>query len=134
MVRRIEGRGRVLLILDPYGKWALPKGHLEGEEAPREAALREVREETALEGVELGPEVETVSWSFRRGGVRIDKVCTFYLMRSPTGEARPNEAEGIAECVWSTFEEAAARVDYENAREVIRKAERMLAAEVPARW
>ncbi|MDX1567957.1 MAG: NUDIX hydrolase [Longimicrobiales bacterium] len=126
VVRRIEGRPHVLLILDPYGKWGLPKGHLEGSESSEEAADREVREETGLEDVSPGPEVETITWSFRREGREIRKVCTFYLMISQEGEVRPEVTEGITECAWLPLDEAVRRVDYDNTRQVIRKAEEMI--------
>ncbi|MFW6206338.1 MAG: NUDIX hydrolase [Gemmatimonadota bacterium] len=129
VVRRIEGRPHVLLILDPYGKWGLPKGHLEGGESPEEAAAREVREETGLEGVCRGPEVATITWSFRREGEEIRKVCTFYLMTSDEGEARPEVTEGITECAWLPLDEAVRRVDYDNTRQVLRKAEGMIRKE-----
>ena len=38
-----------LLIRDSYRNWGFPKGHLEKEERPEAAALREVREETGLD-------------------------------------------------------------------------------------
>ncbi len=37
-----------LLIRDSYKNWGFPKGHVEKDEAPDAAALREVAEETGL--------------------------------------------------------------------------------------
>ena len=48
VVRVIDGILHCLLILDRYGKWGLPKGHLEDGETLEQAALREVEEETGL--------------------------------------------------------------------------------------
>ncbi|MGH3773681.1 MAG: NUDIX hydrolase [Pseudonocardiaceae bacterium] len=46
---RAEGAWRVGLIRHPrLGKWMLPGGHVEADENPAEAALREVAEETGL--------------------------------------------------------------------------------------
>ena len=47
-------------------------------------------------------------------------------MRSADGDARPEITEGITECEWLPFEQAVARVTYENAREMIRAAVRYL--------
>ena len=50
-----DEEGRVLILLRPRtvkwapGKWALPGGHIEPDEKPIDAAVREVREETTLE-------------------------------------------------------------------------------------
>lgn len=126
VVRRFDGEHRILLILDPYGKWALPKGHLEGEEGPREAAEREVREETGLHDLSVGPKVDRTTWSFRREGSSVRKMCTYYLMTSQAGEARPEVTEGITECEWLPPAEAVERVQYDNTRDVIREAERMI--------
>ena len=43
----------MLAAIRPRGKeriWALPKGHIDAGESPAETAVREVREETGVEG------------------------------------------------------------------------------------
>jgi 8-oxo-dGTP pyrophosphatase MutT (NUDIX family) len=126
VLRAIEGRVHVLLIRDPYRKWGLPKGHLEPEEAPQEAAVREVEEETGLSGLILGPELGEIDWVFRTGNTRVHKYCRFYLMASRAGEPVPQLAEGITEVVWFPAPEAERRVTYENARQMIRRARTFL--------
>lgn len=126
MVRVVEGEPHVLLIRDPYGKWGLPKGHLEGGEEAPEAAMREVREETGLDALELGPDLGEIDWTFRLRGRRIHKFCRFFLMASPQGAARPEVEEGITDCRWLPVDEAIRTIGYENARGVIvRAAERI---------
>jgi 8-oxo-dGTP pyrophosphatase MutT (NUDIX family) len=122
VVRRVGGALNALVIRDPYGNWGLPKGHLENGEGPGEAALREVGEETGLDGLRLGPELATIDWYFRAGGKLIHKFCAFYLMASDAGDPVPEEAEGITECVWLSLDDAEARITYDNAREVVRVA------------
>lgn len=129
VLRRIDGKLHVLLIKDPYGKWGLPKGHLEGAEDPPAAGLREVGEETGLGDLELGPKLRTIDWYFRLRGQLIHKHCTFFLMGSEMGDPTPEEAEGITECRWIPLFEAIDVVEYENAREVVRDAARIALAQ-----
>ena len=122
VIRPQAGGHHVLLIRDPYHNWGLPKGHLEeGEDAPT-AAIREVREETGLTELELGPELGSIDWYFRKDEGLVHKFCSFFLMHWLDGEAIPELSEGITECVWLAPEEALARVTYDNAREMIRVA------------
>lgn len=46
----LDTRNRVLMIRSKVGQggWGLPKGHIEDDESPRDAAQREVNEETGL--------------------------------------------------------------------------------------
>lgn len=122
VVRRVGGVPHVLVIRDPYQNWGLPKGHVENGEAPGDAALREVAEETGLGDLALGPEIGRIDWYFRAGGTLIHKFCSFYLMTSESGDAVPEAGEGITECVWIPLDAAEERVTYENARGVVRKA------------
>lgn len=122
VIRRIEERVHVLLIKDPYGKWGLPKGHLEKKESSLEAALREVQEETGLDTLAVGPELGTIDWYFRLDGHLIHKFCDYFLLASSHGEATPEKAEGITECIWLPVDEAVKTVTYDNAREVVERA------------
>lgn len=119
VLRRIDGEIHILLIRDPYGNLGLPKGHLEEDEASPQAALREVNEETGLTDLELGPELSTIDWYFRLKGRLIHKYCTFYLMSCPTGEAQPEETEGITECLWVPMDQAVEKIAYDNARTIL---------------
>jgi len=127
VLRWLEGEPHVLLIRDPYRNWGLPKGHLEAGEDARQAAEREVFEETGLSGLDVGAEVGTIEWFYRQGGRLVRKRCTFFLMRSETGDTVPEAEEGITECVWFPIVEAVERITYENTRETLRQVASQLA-------
>ena len=126
MIRRIGGVRHVLIILDPYKKWGLPKGHIEGAETPEQAAVREVTEETGLTDLRLSEELVTIDWHFRAGGRKVHKYTTFFLMYSDTGEPAPEIGEGITECEWVPLHLADQRISYENASEVAQIAHQLL--------
>lgn len=118
--RRTSESLEFLLIRDPYDNWGLPKGHLEQDETPQEAARREVLEETGLQDVTVVTELPTIDWFFRQGRTLIHKYCHFFLMESRRGEARPQEEEGISACVWLSARRAIETITYDNARQVLR--------------
>ena len=122
VVRFFGNRLHVLLIRDPYGRWGLPKGHLEEGEGSEEAALREVGEETGLGDLELGADLGEISWSFRADRTLVRKSCRFFLMRSALDEATPEVSEGITECSWLGADKALSVISYANARAVVARA------------
>ena len=120
--RRDEaGVVRFLLIRDSYDNWGFPKGHLEDEESPADAALRETAEETGLTDLKLHGPIRLIDWHFRFRGRFIHKFCHFFLFESAVGEPVPQEDEGITACRWCTLEESLQSLSYENARGVLRR-------------
>jgi 8-oxo-dGTP pyrophosphatase MutT (NUDIX family) len=129
VVFRVEDdRPLFLLIRDSYDNWGFPKGHVEQDEAPERTALREVEEETGLQGLVLRDAIDTIDWYFRFRKRLIHKVCHFYLMESEHAETSPQREEGITECSWLPLEEALERISYANARGVLERAAGMVGA------
>ena len=113
----VDPCGRVLLFkgLDPARPekrpvWFAVGGGLEPGEAPREAAIREVREETGQAVADLGPVVLTrrFHWSF--GGRVYDQEETYFLVRMPHFELSTTgwsdlEREAVVGHRWWSVEE-----------------------------
>ena len=133
VVYRMDGgRALFLLIRDSYKNWGFPKGHLEPDEPPELAALREVQEETGLDGLALRGEIDTIDWYFRFRGRLIHKVCHFYLMESASAETSPQREEGITACRWAPMLDAKECISYANARAVLERAAAMVESGAPA--
>jgi len=125
--RRIPGEGPVyLLIRDSYNNWGFPKGHLEGDESPAQAALRETEEETGLRHLVLQGPIRVIDWHFRFRGRHIHKYCHFFLFESAEGEVCPQVDEGITACQWRPLPEALEILSYDNARGVLKRAGEMV--------
>jgi 8-oxo-dGTP pyrophosphatase MutT (NUDIX family) len=131
LVRAIRGREMVAAIR-PRGKdrvWALPKGHIDAGESAAETAVREVHEETGVEGrlvEKLGDirYVYTASWEERKGE-RIFKVVSFFLLRA--GRGRIGEIDEamrveVAEARWLPLDEAPRLLSYSGERTMAAKA------------
>lgn len=128
VVFRLDGgQPLFLLIRDSYQNWGFPKGHVEAGELPETAAVREVTEETGLADLAIRGSLDRIDWYFRFRGQLIHKVCHFYLMETGEKTTSPQRAEGITACRWSAYDGAHSLVSYDNARQVLRRAQEMLA-------
>lgn len=128
MYRRHEGRIQVALIR-VRGRWRLPKGQVEEGEGLKEAALREVREETGLEGRVVAKLGDIAYWytirSKRGETLRIFKRVYFYLIRYLRGDVSRHDEE-VDEAAWVPIEEAVDRLAYPTEKETTRKATALL--------
>jgi 8-oxo-dGTP pyrophosphatase MutT (NUDIX family) len=134
VVRRLRGRWW-LAAIRPGGKregtWALPKGNIGPGESPEATAVREVTEETGLEGVSNG-KLGDVKYVYTRGGQRIFKVVSFYLVRYRRGRIDDVPSafrHEVAEARWLPLEDAPRLLAYGGEREMAKRALALLSAE-----
>ena len=92
----VEKNGKILLVkvsnLQGQIVWTFPKGHLEKDETPLKAALREVEEETGWKCRSTGP-LALVRYRFNRNGRPVAKKVRWYRMEPIEKTGRPDEIE-----------------------------------------
>ena len=99
---------------------ALPKGHPEPGESAADAALREVREEAGVTAT-LREKLGDVRYFYQRGGLRIAKVVSFFLLDYVAGEPEEHDHE-VEEARWMPLEEAANQLTYRGERDMAARA------------
>ena len=101
----INSRSEYLFIFR-NNKWDLPKGGIEKKENIRDAALREVNEETGVEDIEIIKPLPMTYHFFKRNGVFKLKKTFWYLMKTEfDGKFKPQLLEGITKVEWKLKEE-----------------------------
>jgi 8-oxo-dGTP diphosphatase len=120
-----------LILVAPKGRWQLPKGTVDEQEADEAAALREVREETGLEA-QLLKQIDRIEYWFYvpQGGkrVRFHKYVSFYLMRYLSGSVEDHDHE-VEEARWIEINQAIKMLAFDSERDVLRKAAGMIQIE-----
>ncbi|MGB2578442.1 8-oxo-dGTP pyrophosphatase MutT (NUDIX family) [Elusimicrobium simillimum] len=109
----LDGR-KVLLVQvkNMKGKklWTFPKGHIEPGETPRQAALREVLEETGYKASIVRPIIR-VRYAFTFQGNYIKKTVQWYLMKKLGRIGKPDASEILA-VRWVSIPKAKDMVQY----------------------
>ena len=123
IVRQVEGEAQFLLVEEhtPEGlKLNNPAGHLDPEESPQQAVVREALEETArvftpdrLVGVYLS--------RFQRPSTGEDVTYLRFAFGGSVGEPDPNRAldDGIVRTLWMTLAELRASRDHHRSPHVL---------------
>jgi 8-oxo-dGTP pyrophosphatase MutT (NUDIX family) len=105
----------------------LPKGHLDGDETPEDAARREVAEETGVDA-EIVEQLGDVRYRYDRRGRAVNKVVRFYLFRYRSGDVADHDHE-IEEARWMPLPQAVEELSYDGEREMVRRAMSRAAAD-----
>ena len=89
------------LFIQRYGRWDLPKGHIEPGESPEACALREVNEECNISGHRIIKPLTTSYHTYLFEGKPYLKK-TYWFSMAYNGEmiADPQSEEGITAAVW----------------------------------
>ena len=116
LIGRTDRRGRML--------WSLPKGHIEQGETAEQTAIREVAEETGIQGDVLAA-LGSIDYWFVTEGRRVHKTVHHYLMRFSGGELCDADVE-VTEVAWVPLSELPHRLSYADERRLARVAHELI--------
>ncbi|WP_406268398.1 NUDIX hydrolase [Nocardia sp. NBC_00881] len=116
LIGRTDRRGRLL--------WSLPKGHIEEGETAEQTAIREVAEETGINGVVVA-ELGSIDYWFVTDGRRVHKTVHHYLLRSVGGELSDADVE-VTQVAWVPLSELNSRLAYADERRLAEMANKLI--------
>lgn len=94
----VENDKEEVLMIFRRGHWDLPKGKIEKKETVEDAAVREVKEETGLQNVDLQDLIHTTYHTYiDRKDRRVLKVSHWYIMKTLDTNLIPQAEEDIEE-------------------------------------
>jgi len=131
VIYRKHGGAVEIALIHVRHRWSLPKGHVEEGESMNETAMREVREETGLEG-RIRKKLGDIRYSYRDKApdgepIRIYKRVHFYLLRYLKGDVRDHDHE-VDEARWFPIEEAIRNLKFATERRIVQRALAVLTA------
>ena len=109
-------------------EWCLPKGHIEGTETLEETAVREVAEETGIEGRVIAS-LGSIDYWFTTSASRVHKVVHHYLLEATGGDLTvENDPDHEAiDVAWIDLDEVHHHLTFPNERRIARLAAERLA-------
>lgn len=114
-----------LLLHYPSGHWDFVKGRIEKGEQPKEAALREVHEETGITDIEFidGYE-ERIQYNYQHNGKAIKKEVIFFLAKTKTSKITLSDEH--LDFAWLEFDDAYKKTTYQNAKDLLVKSKSLV--------
>lgn len=116
----LEGRAEPEYLLLHYtaGHWDFPKGNIEAGETEKQAATREIREETGITDVEfLDGFRMKIEYKYRHSRRLVQKEVVLFLARTRTRQVTlSHEHIGFA---WRKFDDAMQQLTYRNAMNLL---------------
>ena len=100
-----DGEDNILFIFR-RGSWDLPKGKIDKGEKKKEAAIREVEEETGITNITIGKKIKTTRHTYKtKNGKRAIKKTYWYEMVTANQQLIPQKEEDITKAEWIPLSE-----------------------------
>jgi 8-oxo-dGTP diphosphatase len=121
-----NSEGRVLVInnaalRDPKKSyWGFPKGHIDPGESSKNAAIREIKEETGLDA-EIIQKIGDSKYTFTFEGEKIFKVVIMFLMKKVKGEIKVQKEELLG-AEWVSADEALNKLSFPKDKDLLKSA------------
>lgn len=127
MFKRAGRSAQFAVMLDSYGKWAFPKGHVEVGEGLPEAAARETLEELGMDQVRLLEYLGKIDiWfrdRFKKRGALVHKDIHYFLFETlPDAELHPDPGEHAYEAKWVSSRQLLKASSYPDMAPIIKRA------------
>ncbi len=104
---KVYNSKKEILFIHRNGKWDLPKGKAEKKEDMETTAIREVEEETGVNGLRITKFLYKTFHIFKRNGeFRLKVTYWFEMITDFNGELRPQKEEGIMKVKWKDMKKA----------------------------
>jgi len=121
-----------LLLRYDAGHWDFVKGNVETNESERDTVTRELKEET---GIAVAKFVDgfrvRIEYFYRRQGETIRKEVVFFLVESEISAVKLSFEH--VDYAWLNYQQAAEKLTFKNAKDVLQKASAFLQAKDQAR-
>lgn len=124
IIYKIEDDEIYYLLLRHPTHWSFPKGHIEESETPKDAAIRELEEETGIskEDIEIIPNFQdSTSYIFFKNGDPVSKKNIYFLARLKKQKPIRLSKEHL-KYDWFKYREAERAIGFLNMIEVLRRA------------
>ena len=130
--KKEKGEVKFLLLKYPSENrerdyWGLPKGHIEEGESVKEAAFRELFEETGIEKeeVEINPEFREINkYHFKHEGETIFKIVIYFLAETKKETIKVSHEH--TDFKWANLDQAMKLMPFKNTREIVKEAKEFI--------
>ena len=125
--RKEKNKYYIALVHDVFGRWTLPKGHLEEGEKLKEGAERKVKEEIGVHDLEIGEKagaIEYVAHDPDAGNVR--RAVVYFLARTNDHNLKLKVTGGLDDVRWFESDELDGITTYDDIKEILHHAKKQL--------